>query len=131
MGPPPNNCRQPISRSLLRRQGKECFALRMVCGLFPPEGQSFLAYARELATQAGYANPQELATLAGLPPRRLLCQVPTKPIEANLPGDPLLQAAVLGLTNEAFYGPGRPLIWTESRLRRRLLLYSVEGFYED
>jgi hypothetical protein len=131
MGPPPNNCYQKISKSLLRGKGKTCFALRMVCGLFPPEGQSFLDYARELFAKAGHPHHEDLSALGGLPQQRLLCREAAEPFEASLPGDPLLHAVVLGMTNNAFYCPGRPLIWTESRLRRRLLLYSVEGFYED
>jgi hypothetical protein len=95
----------------------------------PGEGKSALKYCRELLTQSGFSDLEELHRLNGLPSGRLICR---EVKEDTLPtGDPLFHAAVLGLCNAAFYSSNRPVIWTESRLCRQLELFSVEGFYED
>lgn len=129
---PSNNCQQSIRRSLLRDTGrKAAFQIRLVCGLFPGPEKPFLDYARELLEKAGIADLQDLRSLDGLLQKRLLCREAREELAGPPEGDPLLHAAVLGMCNASFYSPDRTLVWTESRLQRRVELFSVEGFYED
>ena len=129
---PSNNSQQAIHRSLLRDSGgTAAFQKRLICGLFPGPEKLFLEYARELLEKAGIADLQDLRSLDGLPQKRLLCREAREELAGPPDGDPLLHAAVLGLCNASFYSPDRTLVWTESRLQRRVELFSVEGFYED
>lgn len=129
---PSNNCQQSIRRSLLRdSDGTAAFQIRLVCGLFPGPEKPFLEYARELLEKAGVAALQDLRGMQGLPDRRLICREMAGELADPPDRDPLLQAAVLGMCNASFYSPDRPLVWTESRLQRRVELFSVEEFYED
>jgi hypothetical protein len=93
---------------------------------------SAIEYCRELLGQAGFRDLEELRKLDGLPRGRLLCRETTAaPGKSIVEGDPLVHAAILGLCNAAFYSFDRPVVWTETRLRRHVELFSVEGFYED
>ena len=130
MGPPPNNSRQAIHKSLLRGTSKSApFQKRILVKLCPEAGMSALEYCRELLGRAGFRDLQELHKLDGLPFGRLVC----REVEGDIApaGDPLFHAAILGLCNTAFYSFDRPVVWTETRLRRQVELFSVEGFYED
>lgn len=94
---------------------------------------SHLEYCRRLLAQAEFSDVQHLKFLPGLPSGMWICRdihPATAPVKA-LRGDKLLQAAILGLCNNTFYSPDRPLIWTESRLRRRVQLFAVGDFYVD
>lgn len=44
---------------------------------------------------------------------------------------PLHAALLLGLCGPASFSADRPLIWSEARLARRLVLYRPDNFYED
>ncbi len=90
---------------------------------------SALEYCRELLGRAGFRDLEELRKLDGLPSGRLICREVGGDIAPA--GDPLFHAAILGLCNAAFYSLDRPVVWTETRLRRQVELFSVEGFYED
>ncbi|MEX1118530.1 MAG: hypothetical protein WEB60_07020 [Terrimicrobiaceae bacterium] len=91
---------------------------------------SFLQHSQRLLEEAGFRDMEELRNMAGLPAGRLICRTVTG-LDSKPEGDPLIHAAILGLCNSAFYSPGRPIIWTESRLRRQVELIAVENFYED
>lgn len=134
MGPAPRNCVQIIDASLLG-EWEDSFERGFVARLDFPEGGrgSHLAMARQLLEQAGYTEPDQLRSLPGLPRGRWICRELTKETPALVPTESplLLHAAVLGLCSSVLYCPGRPVIWTESRLRRRLVLYREKNFYED
>lgn len=96
-------------------------------------GGSLLEFCRGLLVQAGFGDIQGLKSLPGLPSGMWICRdvcPATEPVEVS-PGDNLLHAAILGLCNKTFYSPDRPLIWTESRLCRRVQLFAVGDFYVD
>jgi hypothetical protein len=101
----------------------------MLVRVCPAAGKSALQHCRELLARAGLRDPEELRRMDGLPPGRLICREVAGEVEPV--GDPLFHAAILGLCNSAFYSFERPVIWTETRLRRQVELFSVEGFYED
>lgn len=132
MGPPPNNCFQPIKLSMLRgKRARVPFRWVAACALNPPEGVGFLDYARTLLCEAGLHGPDELREHLPLPNTPLLCREIAPERSPTPLHTPLLQAALLGLCNYGFYSPRRPFLWTDSRLARRVELFSVESFYED
>lgn len=45
------------------------------------------------------------------------------------PMDVLEQALWLGLCSPFLFDPSRPLVWTETSLRRRIALFEPAGFY--
>jgi len=131
---PPDNCRHQVNCSLLRSIGKRtAFVVGPVAELPPKAEESFLEYCRGLLGQSEFSDIEELKFLPGLPSGMWICRdirPETGSVEES-PGDPLLHAAILGLCNGTFYSPDRPLIWTESRLRRRVQLFAVGDFYVD
>ena len=132
MGPGPTNCRQGIRTSLLRDTGDSVqFRQRFVVSLSPEEGRPVLEFCRELLDRAGLRDLEELRKLEGLPHGRLICREVVGAVKTQPQGNPLLHAAILGLCNAAFYSFDRPVVWTESRLKRQVELFAVEDFYED
>ena len=134
MGLALNNCRQIIRASLLGAVGKRIACPRgLVVGLPVAPGGDYLAWCRRLLAQRGLRDTEELKSLPGLPPGAWICRdIPQQgpPVEES-PADPLLHAAILGLCNPVFYSPRRPVIWTESRLRRRVELFAIGDIYAD
>lgn len=134
MGPPDNNCRHQIDCSLLRSIGKRAgFVAGPVAAISPKQQGSLLEYCRGLLRQSAFSDIEELKFLPGLPSGIWICRDirPEAGRVKKSPGNPLLHAAILGLSNGTFYSPDRPLIWTESRLRRRIQLFAVGDFYVD
>ena len=83
--------------------------------------------------QSEFSDIEQLKLLPGLPSGVWICRdiVPGSENIEESAGDPILHAAILGLCNGTFYSPNRPVIWTESRLRRRVQLFAVGDFYVD
>ena len=50
-------------------------------------------------------------------------------IVSDKPEIVLRHALILGLSTAHLFDPGRPVIWTETSLTRRLELYNPLGFY--
>jgi hypothetical protein len=133
MGPStPDNCVHRIAFSMLREEGaRASFRLHFRCAFVPPEGTSHLDHANRLLHEAGLSSPDDLRGLPGLPRTALLCLPIGAPAAPPACGDPLLAAAILGLCNNSFYSPSRPVLWTEKRLARRFELHALAAFYED
>ena len=155
MGPPPLNCSHSLRSSLLRADdGEPLFLAGLALG-FELAGQtSRVARARALLSEAGLADVEAARRQVALPTGRWLsrpCAVGTVPetaskkpgkagrgsargaeVEAggSSPIGPLEVALILGLCGPAFYAPDRPLIWSEARLSRRLVLYRCSEFYD-
>ena len=155
MGPPPLNCSHVLRSSLLRADdGEPLFIAGLALG-FELAGQtSRVARARALLREAGLADVEAARRQVALPAGRWLsrpCSDGTVPetaakktekagrgsdrgpeVEAGglSPIGPLEVALILGLCGPAFYAPDRPLIWSEARLSRRLVLYRCSEFYD-
>ena len=155
MGPPPLNCSHSLRSSLLRPDdGEPLFLAGLALG-FELAGQtSRVARARALLGEAGLADVEAARRHVALPAGRWLsrpCAVGKVPetaskktekagrgsalgpeIDAGVssPIGPLEVALILGLCGPAFYAPDRPLIWSEARLSRRLVLYRCSEFYD-
>lgn len=134
MGPPPNNCEHIVDVSILDgATGEPLVEPGLQVWLTLPAAQSRVRYAQQLMKKAGIKTVEELRQLPGLPQGRWICIDGSQenPAGAGEPADPLLSAAVLGLSAPSYYAPDRPFIWTEGRLGRRLRLYRPGRFYED
>jgi hypothetical protein len=134
MGPVPDNCRHQIDCSLLGSiEKRAAFLAGLVAALSPDSEGGFLKYCRGLLEQSAFRDIEQLKFLPGLPSGMWICRdvrPDTGSVEQS-PGDPVLHAAILGLCNGTFYSSDRPVIWTESRLRRRVQLFGVGDFYAD
>jgi len=133
MGPPPDNCRHQVNCSLLGSIDKQAaFLAGPVAAISPKQEGGLLEYCRGLLRQSALSDIEELKFLPGLPSGMWICrEIRSQAAPGDPPGDPLLHAAILGLCNGTFYSPDRPVIWTESRLRRRIQLFAVGDFYAD
>lgn len=90
--------------------------------------------ARRLLEEAGYSDPNDLKlhlalpqgtwfTIA-LPPESATGK--TEPLE---PLEPLHVALIMGLCGVSLYSPLRPVVWSETRLSRKLILIQPSAFY--
>lgn len=78
---------------------------------------------------AGLGSREELRDLPELPGGRWIVSSEDEPLEEEV--DPLLCAAILGMSGPSFYSPERPVVWTRGRLGRTIRLRRLGGFYED
>lgn len=97
------------------------------------EGRPAVAAIERLLAAQAYASPEDLRSCCEIPQARLLCRpdagpAPLKVAEAS-PEAVLEAALMLGLCTSVLYDPGRPVLWTEASLSRRLELFDPEGFY--
>ena len=87
----------------------------------------------EVLSAAGYREPEDLRAVFVIPERRLIARVDAKPAPVpadSIEVDTVLEAAlILGLCTATLYDPGRPVLWTEASLTRRLELFEPEGYY--
>ena len=94
-----------------------------------------LEFIGKLLRNQGFRSPEELRRKFTLPAGLLACQdafhrgLPCTG-EAK-PEELLRQALILGLCGPSFYDPNKAVIWTNSRLLRRLDLFEPGRFYED
>jgi len=106
-------------------------------GLIFEEGHSPLEYIENLLTESGFRSPDELRRAFEIPSNFLACRMlrnkETGFVKANsAPAEVVLrQALILGYCGPDFYDPTRPVIWTRSRLVRKLELYETGDFYAD
>ena len=137
MGPPPFNSLHQVRASLFRRDDPFTFfrtGLRVSFTAAPE--MSLVSTARNLLSEAGLSDPNELKSRLGLP-RGTWFFYPTCPESEGrggvvLPPLPPLQAAlILGLCGVSLYAPERPVVWSEGRLSRSLTLIQPETFYDD
>jgi hypothetical protein len=82
----------------------------------------------------GLSDPEELRERYILPQGKLLCGPWTdvgEPVFAYYASsyDVLEQALMLGLCTAQLFDPGRPVIWTDTSLTRRVELFDPGSFY--
>ncbi len=134
-GPMSRTRKQNVSSTLLgREQGAVSCPRSRSLGLQFEEGSSALEVMDSLLRSIGMDAPQGLRELFMLPEKPLMARPLTdNPIRlCTVTGEPLQvleQALWLGLSSAFLFDPGRPLIWTETSLRRNLELFEPDGFY--
>lgn len=81
----------------------------------------------------GFTEPEEVKAALAIPQKPLICRAGPSGADAATatlaPLDLLRAALLLGLSNDHFYDPARPIIWTRKRLARSIELFDPEGFY--
>ncbi len=103
-------------------------------GLLFEDGVSAVDVMDALLRSVGMDTPEGLRTLFALPPAPLLAQASTADevrlcVYKGAPFEVLEQALWLGHCSAYLFDPGRPIVWTETSLRRNLELYEPAGFY--
>lgn len=133
MQPSTPNCQQTLRGSLLRKKGKRgAFIPGVRAALDIPAGVDPVAHAEVLLGAAGCRGREELRGLPGLPEGRwIVIDEKEMPEHWDHEVDPILEAAILGMSGPSFYSPERPVVWTRGRLTRAVRLYRLGGFYED
>ena len=133
MQPTSPNCQQVIQASLLRNRGRRgAFIQGVSAVLRPPPDTPFVEYAETLLKKAGLHSPTAVRDLPELPEGRWIVRLNLTPDADFAEGtDPLLCAAILGLSSTSFYSPDRPVVWTQERLKRAITLHRLGNFYAD
>lgn len=133
MQPSTPNCQQVLRASLLKSRGRRgAFIPGASAVLRPPKDMSALEYAGTLLEKAGLPSPATTCDLPDLPRGRWIVRVESTPAaDFAEETDPLLCAAILGLSSATFYSPDRPVVWTQDRLARAITLHRLGNFYAD
>ena len=131
MQPSTPNCQQVLQASLFQSRGRRgAFIQGASAVLRPPKSVAIVEYASSLLRKAGLGSFTAVRDLPGVPEGRWIVRVQAAP-EANFAedADPLLCAAILGLSSTSFYSPDRPVVWTQDRLSRAITLHRLGNFY--
>ncbi len=155
MGPPSYNCVHRLRSSLLKpSEGEQFFRQGLVLAFGLEEAPSRVERARSLLAREGLPDVAAARERFHLPAGRWLCRPytdgqvydNTTDEELGIMGGmvftndegfrptaltPLLCALILGLCGPSYYAADRPLIWSEARLGRRLVLYQAANFYDE
>lgn len=133
MQPTSPNCQQILRASLLKKRGRRgAFIPGVSVILRPPKDATILEYAGLLLKRAGLASATAVTGLPGLPRGRwIVRQEPAPERDFAEDTDPLLCAAILGLSSPSFYSLDRPVVWTQDRLARAITLHRLGNFYAD
>lgn len=134
MGPPPKNRIHTIASSLVKGKEKgSFFETGLVVSFDASSEMSRVSAARELLEQEGVSGPDELKIRYPLPEGLwifLSCGSDwIGPAAQKL--SPLHAALILGLCGVSLYSSDRPVVWSEARLARQLILIRPSTFYED
>lgn len=130
-GPSSRTRVEHVVSSLLGGEGLTRCPRRIRLGL-DFEGRDPLATLQELLTREGFPDAEALREAVAIPVKRLIGRPDKAPalIVAAAPAMAVLeQALMLGLCTATLYDPGRPVLWTQASLSRRLELFDPEGFY--
>lgn len=133
MQPSTPNCQQVVQASLLRHRGRRGAFIAGTCAVLrPPRNMTVVEYAGSLLRKAGLSSPTTVRDLAGLPKGRwIVHSAAATGADFAADIDPLLCAAILGLSSTSFYAPDRPVVWTHDRLARAITLHRLGNFYAD
>lgn len=133
MQPCTPNCQQVLRSSLFLERGRHgSFLAGPRVRLRVPPGTDPVTHAENLMRDAGVASREKLRGLPGVPGGRWIVVAGKADGEDGEDGaDPLVSAAILGLSGPHFYCPNRPLVWTRERLGRSISLHRLGGFYGD
>jgi len=106
-------------------------------GLLFEHSENPLVFIEKLLRREGFRSPEELRKELEIPPGMLTCRTIGDDAEGVVDiqrADPkivLRQALILGLCGPSFYDPNKAVIWTNSRLSRKLDLFAPGRFYAD
>jgi hypothetical protein len=133
MQPTSPNCQQVLQASLLKNRGRRgTFIPGVSAVLRPPKDMAIVEYAGSLLKKAGLPSPTAVRYWPELPIGRWIVRVEPAPgPDFAADTDPLLCAAILGLSSTTFYSPDRPVVWTQDRLSRAITLHRLGNFYAD
>lgn len=113
--------------------GKPLFKRGLRVSFPQASGISRVSLARVLLREIGISDPNELKQHFELPQATWLVvedrPCSETPKQTDEPGSPLHAALILGLSGVAIYSPDRPVIWSETRLARKLVLFQTSAFY--
>lgn len=133
MQPISPNCQQVLRTSLLKTRGRRgAFIAGASAVLRPPPDMTLIEYTGSLLEKAKLRSPSAVRHLPELPQGRWIVRLEPAP-EADFAAlaDPLLCAAILGLSSTSFYSLDRPVVWTHDRLARAITLHRLGNFYAD
>jgi hypothetical protein len=113
--------------------GEPFFSRGLRVSLPPSLETSRVSHARELLRETGFSDPNELKQHFQLPQATWLV-IEDRPCGESMEHakellSPLHAALILGLSGVAIYSPDRPVIWSETRLARKLFLFQPSAFY--
>lgn len=134
-GPMSRTRKQQITSSLLGRDSGDIHCPRArTLGLRFDEGASAVEAIDALLHAVGLDTPEGLRGLFDLPDMPMMARAASDArvglqVASSGPREVLEQALWLGLCSPFLFDPRRPLIWTETSLRRRLELFEPAGFY--
>lgn len=138
-GGPPYRTRKTRIQTTLFGDAEKTISWRMCLrvGLVFNEKQSPLEYLEDLLIKNGFGSPEQLRTFFEIPSGSLACRIvegePEDFVDVKKASteEILRQGLLLGLCGHDFYNSNRPVIWTRSRLVRRIELYETGDFYAD
>lgn len=139
IGPPLARYRtERLAETLLGDTEKEiAWPLVERVGLLFDRGANPLAFIENLLRREGFRSPEQLRKEIQIPPGMLTCRTIGDDADGIVkisradPGIVLRQALILGLCGPSFYDPNKAVIWTNSRLLRKLDLFQPGRFYAD
>jgi hypothetical protein len=133
-GPMSRTRREFISSTLLGNEERAIRCPRIVrLGIEFPNADPVDLLTQMLAEE-GFASPEDLRDEFEIPGQRLIARPHTQnrgvvDIFYDARRDILWQALMLGLCSAQLYDPARPVLWTQTALKRRLELFDPAGFY--
>ena len=135
-GPMSRTRKQKITSSLLGQgSGHDIHCLQYrTLGLQFDDGSSAIGAIEALMRSVGIGSSDDLRSKFDLPQFPMMAS-PADESAARIcivtgnPMDVLEQALWLGLCSPYLFDPSRPLVWTETSLRRRIALFEPAGFY--
>jgi len=138
-GPPPAKYRTESCHSTLLGDPDKEIAWPLVerVGLLFNRDENPLSFIENLLRREGFKSPEELREELEIPPGMLTCRTigddadGLADIRRADPRIVLRQALILGLCGPSFYDPNKAVIWTNSRLSRKLDLFYPGRFYAD
>lgn len=132
-GPQSRTRNERISSTILGRKDGPIHCPRHLCLALDFGTDDPVTVTTRLLAEAGLKDPESLRHLFGRDLRPMVCQLTPYLQSLTVAGaDPmevLRQAFLLGLCTSVRFDPGRPVLWTQASLARRLELFDVTEFY--
>ena len=132
-GPRSRTRTQRVEQSLLGRADGPILCPRHLCLALDFGRKDPVLAAQRLLKTLRIPNPETLRDILAPVPGPMVCLVNPSLIPLDVataePLEVLRQALLLGLCTSVGFDPGRPVLWTQASLSRRLELFDVSEFY--